>query len=120
MNDINRKWCFEDDGKRRQTRAVVEGEEIQYHTVSRPSIVGSHGDCFCLLVPRCDCHDSGMSEIERFCPSLRAVRFHGPREERNRIKEVGARAGEGGGVACRCTVDSSEVVAVEEERRYFT
>lgn len=27
-----------------------------------------------------------ISEIERFCPSLRAVRFHGPKDERNRIK----------------------------------
>lgn len=27
-----------------------------------------------------------ISEIERFCPSLRAVRFHGPKEERGRIK----------------------------------
>ncbi|CAM9280539.1 unnamed protein product [Chrysoparadoxa australica] len=27
-----------------------------------------------------------LSEIERFCPSLRAVRFHGPKEERTRIK----------------------------------
>lgn len=28
-----------------------------------------------------------ISEIERFCPTLRAVRFHGPKEERARIKE---------------------------------
>ncbi|CAN0115394.1 unnamed protein product, partial [Discosporangium mesarthrocarpum] len=28
-----------------------------------------------------------ISEIEKFCPSLRSVRFHGPREERNRIKD---------------------------------
>jgi SWI/SNF-related matrix-associated actin-dependent regulator of chromatin subfamily A member 5 len=28
-----------------------------------------------------------MSEIERFCPSFRAVRFHGPKSERDRIKE---------------------------------
>lgn len=27
-----------------------------------------------------------LVEIDRFCPSFRAVRFHGPREERNRIK----------------------------------
>jgi SWI/SNF-related matrix-associated actin-dependent regulator of chromatin subfamily A member 5 len=27
-----------------------------------------------------------ISEIEKFCPSFRAVRFHGPREERNRLK----------------------------------
>eukprot|EP01035_Chromulina_nebulosa_P020964 gene20964-27168_t len=27
-----------------------------------------------------------MSEIERFCPTLRAVRFHGPKNERERIK----------------------------------
>ncbi|CAM9417402.1 unnamed protein product, partial [Choristocarpus tenellus] len=27
-----------------------------------------------------------ISEMEKFCPSLRSVRFHGPREERNRIK----------------------------------
>lgn len=27
-----------------------------------------------------------MTEIERFCPNLRAVRFHGPRDERTRIK----------------------------------
>ncbi|CAM9201270.1 unnamed protein product [Scytosiphon promiscuus] len=28
-----------------------------------------------------------MSEIAKFCPSLRTVRFHGPKEDRNRIKE---------------------------------
>lgn len=28
-----------------------------------------------------------LSEIERFCPSFRAVRFHGPKSERDRIKE---------------------------------
>lgn len=28
-----------------------------------------------------------MSEVEKFCPSLRAVRFHGPKAERLRIKE---------------------------------
>jgi SWI/SNF-related matrix-associated actin-dependent regulator of chromatin subfamily A member 5 len=27
-----------------------------------------------------------ISEIERFCPTFRAIRFHGPKEERNRIK----------------------------------
>ena len=27
-----------------------------------------------------------MAEIERFCPSLRAIRFHGPKTERERIK----------------------------------
>ena len=27
-----------------------------------------------------------LAEIEKFCPSLRAVRFHGPKDERNRIK----------------------------------
>lgn len=27
-----------------------------------------------------------ISEIERFCPSFRAVRFHGPKQERERIK----------------------------------
>ncbi|CAN0322190.1 unnamed protein product, partial [Hapterophycus canaliculatus] len=27
------------------------------------------------------------SEIAKFCPSLRTVRFHGPKEDRNRIKE---------------------------------
>lgn len=27
-----------------------------------------------------------LSEIDRFCPTLRAVRFHGPRSERERIK----------------------------------
>jgi SNF2 family DNA or RNA helicase len=27
-----------------------------------------------------------LAEIERFCPRLRAVRFHGPKEERSRIK----------------------------------
>ena len=28
-----------------------------------------------------------MAEIERFCPGLRAIRFHGPRTERERIKQ---------------------------------
>ena len=28
-----------------------------------------------------------IAEIERFCPSFRAVRFHGPKDERMRIKE---------------------------------
>mmetsp|Transcript_3589 Transcript_3589/g.8168 ORF Transcript_3589/g.8168 Transcript_3589/m.8168 type:complete len:1295 (-) Transcript_3589:416-4300(-) len=28
-----------------------------------------------------------LAEIERFCPSFRAVRFHGPKNERTRIKE---------------------------------
>jgi SWI/SNF-related matrix-associated actin-dependent regulator of chromatin subfamily A member 5 len=28
-----------------------------------------------------------LSEIERFCPTFRAVRFHGPKQERDRIKE---------------------------------
>jgi len=27
-----------------------------------------------------------LSEFERFCPSMRCVRFHGPKVERNRIK----------------------------------
>ena len=27
-----------------------------------------------------------LAEIEKFCPSFRAVRFHGPKSERNRIK----------------------------------
>ena len=27
-----------------------------------------------------------MSEIERFCPTFRAIRFHGPKDERERIK----------------------------------
>lgn len=27
-----------------------------------------------------------MSEVERFCPSMRCIRFHGPKEERARIK----------------------------------
>jgi SWI/SNF-related matrix-associated actin-dependent regulator of chromatin subfamily A member 5 len=27
-----------------------------------------------------------LAEIERFCPRLRPVRFHGPKEERSRIK----------------------------------
>lgn len=27
-----------------------------------------------------------MSEIERFCPSMRCIRFHGPKQERARIK----------------------------------
>ncbi len=28
-----------------------------------------------------------ITELNRFCPSLRLVRFHGPKDERNRIKE---------------------------------
>jgi SWI/SNF-related matrix-associated actin-dependent regulator of chromatin subfamily A member 5 len=28
-----------------------------------------------------------LTEIERFCPTLRAIRFHGPRIERDRIKQ---------------------------------
>lgn len=31
---------------------------------------------------------AGMSEMAKFCPSLRTVRFHGSKEDRNRIKEV--------------------------------
>lgn len=35
----------------------------------------------------------GMSEIDKFCPSLRTVRFHGSKEERSRIKEVSRNEG---------------------------
>eukprot|EP00903_Cladosiphon_okamuranus_P009406 g8970.t1 len=41
---------------------------------------------FLIVVP-VDALSNWMSEVATFCPSLRTVRFHGSKEERNRIKE---------------------------------
>ncbi|CAM9583453.1 unnamed protein product, partial [Ectocarpus sp. 12 AP-2014] len=42
---------------------------------------------FLIVVPF-DALGTWMSEIDKFCPSLRTVRFHGSKEERSRIKET--------------------------------
>eukprot|EP00752_Nemacystus_decipiens_P010606 g9444.t1 len=41
---------------------------------------------FLIVVPA-DALNGWMSEMAKFCPNLRTVRFHGSKEERNRIKE---------------------------------
>lgn len=40
----------------------------------------------CLVVVPLSVLSNWMAEFQRFCPSLRAVRMHGPRSERERIK----------------------------------
>lgn len=45
-------------------------------------ILGPH-----LVVVPLSVMSNWMSEIERFCPSMRCIRFHGPKQERARIKQ---------------------------------
>jgi hypothetical protein len=63
-------------GKTLQTIGLIAG--LRHYSGQR----GPH-----LVVVPLSVLSNWISEFERFCPSLRPIRFHGPRSERERIKQ---------------------------------